>query len=338
MHKNDIEAICPICKGRDFKTLLVGKDYLHGKPGEFPVVQCNTCSLAYIHPQPSLKEISGFYPDNYYAYTPEVPSALSGWKKVESRIRNRKKAEVATTYYNYPRKFSKNLFYKILSLISHKLDDLPYYIPDGTLLDIGCGKGTYLQEMKKMGWNTIGVEFSESGTLAARKSGLTVIRGSLEDAQFDDASIDFARMADVLEHLPNPTRSMKELHRILKPGGLVRIGVPNLKSATFSLFGKYWFPLEIPRHLFFYSPASLRLLSEKSGFEVVSLKIWAHKEVDTIPSIQYWLDDKHPKLASVFRSKAIQKTVRKVIYPLKAIATVAGYGSGMTIILRKPLA
>ena len=328
---------CPLCHGKNIIFLLEGKDYLHGKPGQFPVVQCSTCSLAFIHPQPSIGDIAGFYPEHYYAYTVKTEQDVSIWKKTELNFRNRKKAEIASIHYNYPRQYPKSMFYNILSMVSRQIDDLPDYVPDGLLLDVGCGKGTYLLEMKDMGWNTIGVEFSESGAQAARDASLEVFQGSLKDAGFADNSIDFARMADVLEHLPNPVDSMKELHRILKPGGQTRISVPNLKSATFTIFGKYWFPLEIPRHLFFYSPASLRLLSEKSGFEVVSLKAWAHKEVDIIPSIQYWLDDKHPNIASIYRNKTVQKLIRKAIFPFKAITTLLGYGSGITIILRKPM-
>ena len=328
---------CELCGSRHLKHLLDGQDRLHGTPGIFPVVQCQECSLAFLHPQPSLKDIPGFYPKFYYAYVDEVQPKQSFFKRLELQFRERKKAEILTTYYHYPRRFPKNIFYSFVTAVSHHVNDVPDYIADGVLLDIGCGKGAYLQEMEKLGWKTLGVEFSDSGVQAARQAGLDVMHGSIEDADFRSGCIDYARMADVLEHLPNPLETMTEVHRILKPGGMIQISLPNIHSFTFWLFGQYWFPLEIPRHLFFYSPKSLRLLASTIGFDIKTMKVWSHKEVDVIFSIEYWLHAKHPHLEKFFQNKLFRKLIRKALYPAKAIATFFGYGSAITILMRKKI-
>jgi len=331
----EIIGTCYLCGSNDLKHLLNGQDRLYGAPGVFPMVQCQHCSLAFIHPQPALEDIPGFYPNFYYAYIDEAQSEHSFFKRMELDFRKRKKAEILTVHYGYPRKFSKSFFYSFISTVSRKINDVPDFVTDGVLLDIGCGKGTYLQEMKELGWQTLGVEFSASGVQAATQAGLDVLHGTVEDADFQSDAIDYARMADVLEHLPNPVRTMTEIHRILKPGGLVQISLPNIRSFTFWLFGKYWFPLEIPRHLFFYSPQSVQLLASTTGFEIRSLNVWSHKEVDVIFSIEYWLHAKYPRLEGFFQNKLFRKLIRKALYPLKAIATFFTYGSAMTILMRK---
>lgn len=338
VNSNDsVHSTCHLCGSRHLKHLLNGRDRLHATPGVFAVVQCQDCSLAFIHPQPALENIAGFYPKFYYAYVEQTQPEHSFLKRMELNFRKRKKAEILTVHYNYPREFPKNIFYSLISTISRTVNDVPHYIADGVLLDIGCGKGTYLQQMKELGWQTLGVEFSDSGVQAATQAGLEVLHGTVEEAGFQSDSIDYARMADVLEHLPDPVGTMTEIHRILKPGGMMQISLPNIRSFTFWLFGQYWFPLEIPRHLFFYSPDSLKRICHQTGFEVESLHIWSDKVVDFEPSIQYWLKDAHPKQYQfVEANRWALKLLRKIFSPIKWLANKSGYGSAMTVIIRKP--
>ena len=331
-----ILGTCHLCKSNKLTHLLDGQDRLHGTPGVFPIVQCQSCSLAFIHPQPALEDIPSFYPTHYYAYTAEKQPNHPPLKRLELYFRARKKAEILSKYYNYPRKFEKNLFFSFLTLFNKKINDVPAYINHGKLLDIGCGKGTYLLEMKKLGWDTQGVELSEGAVGVAKQSGLNVLQGTLEEACLPAESIDFARMADVLEHLPHPTHTMLEVYRILKPEGTLLISVPNIRSLTFKIFGTYWFPLEIPRHLFFYTPRSLKKLCNDSGFHVEDLRVWSDNVVDIVPSFQYWLEERHPKSCAFFnRNKWALKLMRKMFSPIKWAANQLNYGSAMTITVRK---
>jgi len=331
-----VPGTCYLCKSNKLTHLLNGQDRLHGTPGIFAIVQCQSCSLAFIHPQPALEDIPSFYPTHYYAYTAEEQPKHSYLKRLELHFRKRKKAEILSKYYSYPRKFKKNLFFSFLTLFNKKIKDVPVYVSKGKLLDIGCGKGTHLLEMQKLGWATQGVEFSAGAVEVATKSGLNVLQGTLEEARLPSKSIDFARMADVLEHLPDPTHSMAEVHRILKPEGILRISVPNIRSLTFKIFGKYWFPLEIPRHLFFYTPKSLTKLCADSGFYIEELLIWSDNVVDVEPSFQYWLEEKHPKSFDFFnKNKWALKLMRKIFSPIKWFANKLNYGSTMTITVRK---
>jgi predicted SAM-dependent methyltransferase len=76
----------------------------------------------------------------------------------------------------------------------------------------------------------------------------------------------------VFEHLSDPTQTLHELHRILKPGGTVVLAVPQSKCLAYWLFGKYWVQLDIPRHLFTHSTATLKEYAKKTGFSVKKIR------------------------------------------------------------------
>ena len=95
----------------------------------------------------------------------------------------------------------------------------PKGLQPGALLDVGCGDGTFLLEAQKAGWNVCGLETSETAVKNAKALGLSVLPGSLEDRLFDDSQFNLLRMWSVLEHVPDANVALRELVRILKPGG-----------------------------------------------------------------------------------------------------------------------
>ena len=83
--------------------------------------------------------------------------------------------------------------------------------------------------------------------------------------RFRRESFDVITCFDVLEHLYEPRQVMARVGEWLKPGGIFYVLVPNVDSAEARVFGSYWHGLELPRHLFHYSPASLKFLAESAG-------------------------------------------------------------------------
>ena len=140
------------------------------------------------------------------------------------------------------------------------------YKQSGALLDLGCSSGSFLEFMGSESWKLYGVEMSaESARTAEERSKAQVFVGDILDAPFPRESFDVITCFDVLEHLYEPRRVMARVGEWLKPGGIFYVLVPNVNSAEARVFGSYWHGLELPRHLFHYTPASLKFLAESAG-------------------------------------------------------------------------
>jgi SAM-dependent methyltransferase len=138
----------------------------------------------------------------------------------------------------------------------------------GAILDIGCGAGLFLQTFRDTSWRLHGIELSPAVAQVAReRTGADVFVGDVMAASFPDASLDAVTSFDVLEHMHNPRDVMNRIWRWLKPGGVFYVFVPNVACLEARVFGSYWFGLELPRHLFHFSPRSLRSLMASEGFD-----------------------------------------------------------------------
>jgi SAM-dependent methyltransferase len=170
----------------------------------------------------------------------------------------------------------------------------------GALLDLGCSSGSFLQSLCGKTWSLYGIEMSaESAKKATAKSGANIFVGNILDADFPPESFDVITCFDVFEHLYEPRRVMAKVSEWLKPGGIFYVLVPNVDSAEGRVFRSYWHGLELPRHLFHYSPASIKFLAESAGLREVSLETRRNPAVGT--SLRYVGDD-------VFRAIGIRRT------------------------------
>jgi len=116
------------------------------------------------------------------------------------------------------------------------------------------------------------VEVSKYAAAYGNKHGLNIFNGELNDAKFPSNFFDVIVMNHVLEHLFNPKETLQEVSRILKPDGLLIIGIPNIDSYAARVFGKYWSAMEIPRHLYHFSVKTLKLLLSENNFEIDIIK------------------------------------------------------------------
>jgi SAM-dependent methyltransferase len=186
---------------------------------------------------PSEKQLMSYYPDNYYAYLPQAKRAW--WKRL------------------------------ILHILPIKTDTRnPEFSKTGNFLDIGCGNGAYLHVMAKRGWKVCGVEPSSAGASEANTAGFDVFHGTLLEAHYPSSSFDYVRCNHSLEHMPNPVEVLQDIHRILRPGGKLCIGIPNTDSFTFRLFGRYWWYLCAPVHTYNYSAKTITRLLQNADYEI----------------------------------------------------------------------
>lgn len=289
---------CEICGSSQQQFLFDGWDRLFGTPGVFKVVQCKECGLIFVNPQPEPETLKEYYPKDYYASNPRHYRKYS---------RSRRKA--LETYWGYGSHSSST---PNLSLLK-KMVLLPFrikyrhcipFVEGGRLLDIGCGNGTELYKLKLMGWDVYGVEIDAEASERARSKGLSVFTGELFEANYPDRFFHVVRMSFVLEHLPNPKEVLLEISRILIPQGRIYISVQNARSLNYWLFRKWWFSLDVPRHLFSFTPKTIQKLFSSLGLKVKTL--WFDSpQRNFLASLQYWVNERYGRGAVCQRPQPI---------------------------------
>jgi SAM-dependent methyltransferase len=200
--------------------------------------------------------------------------------------------------------------------------------------------------MKGSAWKLFGVEMSDVVANRAReRSGAEVFVGDILDAPFAPGSFDAITCFHVFEHLYQPRDVLAKISAWLKPGGVFYTMMPNIDSAGARLFGSYWYALELPRHLYHFSPASLKAVAGSVGLEVVSLT--TNREMFIERSMGYILDDLCQKIGHArlplsetappgLPWKMVRKAFRLTLLPiLTALGSFAGDGESIHAVLGK---
>ncbi|MFA5339881.1 MAG: class I SAM-dependent methyltransferase [Candidatus Omnitrophota bacterium] len=143
----------------------------------------------------------------------------------------------------------------------------------GKILDIGCGRGFFLNRMKQSGWSAFGVELNkEMAAHAKEKFGLDIFCGTLQETKFPDGSFDAVNLRHVLEHLLSPYQTLIHIHRVLKQDGTIVITVPNFEGFQRKIFGRYYLAVAGIFHISQFTPRSLKSLLERAGYRAISIK------------------------------------------------------------------
>jgi SAM-dependent methyltransferase len=234
-----LEHPCPHCGSARSRFAFKAKDYEHKVPGEWSIAECRECGLYFQSPLPDASEIPSFYPPTYSAYNSDGPIR---W-----------------------------LFDFVYWLDARRVHS--HIGPSGRILDIGCGDGSALAKMRNHGqWELCGVEFDPDAARKARERGIDVRVGEVAQSGFEERSFDLIRMGHVIEHVIDPGKTVREVFRLLKPGGLFVGETPNTDCLDFRVFGKYWGALHVPRHLIFFNPANLSSLLSNAGFGDIAIQ------------------------------------------------------------------
>tara|TARA_B100001175_G_scaffold314057_1_gene322705 strand:+ start:204 stop:998 length:795 start_codon:yes stop_codon:yes gene_type:complete len=215
------------------------------------------------------------------------------------------------------------------------------YPGKGNLLDIGCGAGFFLNIAKERGWNCHGMEIlPEYIKYAQEKFALKNIRlESLDEPiSYNANNFDVITLWDLIEHLRNPLNSLKKIHRMMKPGGLLVMWTPNVKNAIF--LKERWVGYKILQHFYFFSGDSLKNMLEKTGFKIVSLQTnKARKGLLESKGFNPYDKSEKPNNPIERFLQSAKRDIKNTLNPLTYLGPLfdlAGYGFNLYIVAVKP--
>ncbi len=227
---------CTLCNASDFHVIYQRDMWKYRL--------CLNCRLVSLHPKPSPGELI----KNYQSYLPDQPEEIARWERM-----------------------MKPVMVKSANLIESRVRT-----GKGRLLDVGCGYGFFLKEMKSRGWQVEGIEISGVGRqYAQEKWGIHVYSEPLEDIGLPDNYFDATTLFYVIEHVPDPLGLLTEVNRILKPDGLILLRWPHTTPIV-RILGPLAKRLDLyhtPYHLYDFSPRTINRALLRSCFEEVETGI-----------------------------------------------------------------
>ena len=203
----------------------------------FRLVRCCFCELVMTEPQLSKPDLEAFYGQDYWGrMNPDDPA----WVQRDQR---------------------------------HKTAFLNRFRRDGRVLDVGCGMGLFLLALNPARWDRYGLEAMPVPLAEAvkRLGPERIVQGELLTAGLPRGQFDVVTFWDVLEHLPNPRQALEETFRLLRPGGVVLLTLPNFSSYQARCFRQDWYALSLPHHLYHFTPQTLIRMLEGAGFRMLAL-------------------------------------------------------------------
>ncbi|HEX7103341.1 MAG TPA: class I SAM-dependent methyltransferase [Nitrolancea sp.] len=294
---------CDLCGADDAEQLRQLRDRMFETTRQpFQLVRCRRCGLLYVNPRPPISELGRFYRDDY---APFARHGLAARVKSYTFIR-----DVAALW--------------------------PLLAPPRRVIDLGCATGELLHSIREHGNdNLLGIEPSAAAAQSARtRWGLEVITGTLEAARLPAASVDTALLAHTAEHLPSPSRTFAELHRVIRPGGAVVLWLPNAESWAARLLGDWWIGYDVPRHLYDFTPATLAFMLRQSGFAVQSLQHeWIGLEWSW--ALRLWLRNQRPDSRLNTLLASLHPIMTAAFTPPAALAALMHHGGRIRVVARR---
>ncbi len=301
-------CVCPLCGQDRSEFYRAGRDRAHGTPGQFQLVRCRDCRLVYLCPRPTEDEIGNLYPPDYGPHQ-VVRGRLGLLQRIDVGYGMSKRARFVERHANR----------------------------GGNALDVGCGTGEFLLELRDRGWNVTGQEVNGNAAGIAIGAGLAVRACPLDRCGFEAESFDLVTLWDVVEHLPDPVSTLREIRRILKPSGRLVLSTPDLGSLDSRLFAGWWHGLEIPRHLVLFGPETIRHALQRAGFEMVERKYISgsyHVRLLSVQALLHDLQVPEPMRRTLLVLAGLPLW-RLAIWPISRLLERAGIGPVMTIVARK---
>ena len=227
---------CRLCGGEMRVVLDVDE--------RFSLARCAACSLVSTRPELDEAAVGAYYPPEYYGK------------------RNRR--------------FHPLLERLVVVFRGRRARLVDRCARPGRVLDVGCGRGLLPAQLRDLGREACGTELSAGAATHAREVlGIPVFVGPVEESPYEEGSFAAVVFWHVLEHLRDPRSALRHARRLLAPGGLLVVAVPNLESLQARVGGRGWFHLDVPRHYHHFGLRVLTRLLDEEGFDVEDVSHFA---------------------------------------------------------------
>lgn len=268
---------CPVCSDGNRNLLHEGlSDYaFFCAPGRWNLYICYGCGSNYLDPRPTPDSLYLAYAD-YYTHALDNTAAVVGQLSVLAKVRR----ALGNGYRNWrygddlqPESRLGILTAYLMPGWRQQVDrlyrHLPRYRSGERLLDVGCGNGGFLKKAQAIGWDVQGIDPDPNAVAAARELGIDIAHGGLEVFDGQSELFDVVTLSHVIEHVHGPEDMLRDIYRLLKPGGRIWIDTPNAEAYGHRVFGPHWRGLEPPRHLTIFTWYALERLLAKVGFGTI---------------------------------------------------------------------
>jgi 2-polyprenyl-3-methyl-5-hydroxy-6-metoxy-1,4-benzoquinol methylase len=285
-----VDACCNLCREQRAGLLYT--------KGGFELVRCVSCGLVYVRNPPTRDDLH-----RQYSFAAGYHTVFRSDDSAESRAHAARSAE----------------FLRIVRRHS----------PPGRILDVGCSVGFFLERAQADRWTTVGVELSNDTAELARRKGLEVFTGTLDQAAFPPASFDVVTMWDVVEHLDDPVATVATAADVLKRDGVLALSTPNVEgifprlSYRAARWTGRWPHPEPPSHLFQFSKTTISQLLQKTGLEPIEI-------LDRRIPLSYTFGDR-----SLLLREPKRLAYATVFAPLAFLAPLVHSGDDMVVVARK---
>ena len=312
--KVSISRSCPVCASQAVSHFGDGRDRLFElAEGSFTLLRCGLCRCIFQFPLPDPSSIARFYPDSYW-WTGETAS-------------RRRTALLLNHLERIYREFVASDHVRFLDRCAKAGG-----AHGCSLLDIGCGSGTFIYLASRRGYSVHGMDISATAARLARDCyGLEARQGDIGSDVWSGRKFDFVTMFHVLEHLPDPARAIEYASSLLKPEGSLILQVPNVESLQAGVFGLKWYGLDVPRHLINFSPEAIRLLLERGNFRIKRTARFSLRDdpAALASSIAPWLDPVGRKGRRRRSIPVLEVVVELLYFTLVATAVPLAWAEGM---------
>lgn len=234
---------CPLCGGTHLVKKMTCTDF-YASGEQFDLLQCENCGFQFTQGFPVEKEIGKYYETPDYISHSDTKKGMMNelYHLVRSRMLQKKA--------------------QLINNITGKTS--------GKILDIGTGTGYFSHTMQQKGWQVEAIEKSEQARSFAKKNFNLDIKDDSGLNDFSSGSFDVITLWHVMEHLEHLNETWERLHELLKDDGCLVIAVPNCSSYDAQKYKEFWAAYDVPRHLWHFTPDSIKKFGEKHNFTLVN--------------------------------------------------------------------